>query len=280
MKRLALTLILIVLAGGAWSAVRRLPHQASRLGPRDHGPRPERPERPAGERLEDDARGPAAGVGRHDPQRSGEPRRQALRLHQHRLHAARAAHRRSRDRERDRHVPDGAGVERAGVLARRQADLRVERRRLPAERHPVLRSLGQGRLEGQRARATRSIGAAKDKTAVSSLNVVSRRQAALRAQQLRRSSLHPRNARRPRGRAAEGRRPSDVGESSRRTARRCTSRTSASANVAIVDVSDPEPARPSPARSRPIRIRTTSRSRRTAGCSCRAATPTTSSRSI
>ena len=100
--------------------------------------------------------------------------------------------------------PTGAGLERAGVRSGRQADLRLERRGLSGQRHPVLRSLGQGRLEGS-ARGLHASSAPPRKDRRLLARRLGRRQAPLRAQQLRRPPLHPRNPRRPRGRAAQGR---------------------------------------------------------------------------
>ena len=73
MKRLAYALVLVLLTGGVWSAVDnfRVKHPVS--GREVTGPGPERPQRHAGERLENYPRRPAAGVRRHDPERANQP---------------------------------------------------------------------------------------------------------------------------------------------------------------------------------------------------------------
>ena len=127
---------------------RQLPHQAPRLRTRGHGPWAERRERHACERVEDDASGSAVAIRGHDPQWTNQPRRHALRLHQYWLHSPWLAHRRSRHREGDRDVRAGASLERSRVLSRWQANFCFEWCGQPAERYPVLRSVGQGRVEG------------------------------------------------------------------------------------------------------------------------------------
>ena len=166
MKRLAFTLTIIALAGAAWTAFEpfRIKHPASGKDitvPGQNGPNALLVSgwktTPAGRQL---------AVGRHDPQRPGQPRRQTLRLHQYGLHASRAAHRRSATEKEiatfpmeqawsglafspkgDRiYVSNGAGYKASDIQFFDHWDKEAGRRR---------------------ASATRLYGALKDQTAVS-----------------------------------------------------------------------------------------------------------------
>ena len=203
------------------------PHQTSRLRPGGHGARTGGRQRDAGERLEDHAGGPATRVGRHDSQRTGQSRRQALRVHQHRLHASRACtssiSRRRRRSRRSRWSRRGAGWP-----SRRTASA-SSCRAAPAIPDSDIQYFDRWDNGGWKESRVRlhAAGAAKDKTAVSWLGV-SADGTLLYALNNSDDSLyiletHGGRAVAPR----QGRRSSAVRASSRRTARRCTSRISA-----------------------------------------------------